>query len=209
MENLFALLTIGALYLATKASPGPIFLVLSHYSMAGLKRSAIMIAIGTTTGSFAWALLSMAGISAILAKMPWLYLALKVVGAVYLIYLGLSLWRTPTHKSSASRISAGITEIGLLKALRVGLITSFTNPKSGVFWTSVFVVAFPTQAPDWMYVATLSLVIAISFGWHMLLVTLFSSMGVHKFYLRARRKIDRFTGTLLVAFGLKLLTDDR
>ena len=95
MENLIALLTFGALYLAAKASPGPIFLVLSNYSMAGLKRSAIMIAIGITTGSLAWAILSMAGISAILAKMPWLYLALKAVGAVYLIYLGLSLWRTP------------------------------------------------------------------------------------------------------------------
>jgi threonine efflux protein len=209
MENFIALVTIAALYLATKASPGPVFFVLTRYSMAGLKRSATMISIGITIGSFSWALLSMAGLSAILASTTWLYFTLKAIGATYLLYLGIALWRTPPDEPSPARRTSGIDELNLIKALRIGLITSFMNPKSGVFWSSVFVVAFPAQAPDWMYGATLTLVGVISFGWHMLLVTLFSTTKVRALYLHAKRTLDRITGTLLVLFGLKLLTDER
>ncbi len=209
MENFIALATIAVLYLATKASPGPVFFVLTRYSMAGLKRSATMISVGITIGSFTWALLSMAGLGALLANTTWLYFTLKTIGALYLLYLGIALWRTPLSEPSPAQKTSDIEELGLVKALRIGLVTSFMNPKSGVFWSSVFVVAFPAQAPQWMYGATLALVGVISFGWHMLLVTLFSTSGIRALYVRAKRTLDRITGTLLVLFGLKLLVEER
>jgi threonine/homoserine/homoserine lactone efflux protein len=60
-----------------------------------------------------------------------------------------------------------------------------------------------------MYASILVLVGVISFGWHMLLIMLFSTVRVCAFYLRAKGTLDRVTGALLVLFGLKLLSDER
>ena len=67
MDHVQSLLIIAAIYFATKASPGPIFFVLSHYALAGSKRTAVMIALGTTVGSLAWATMSLLGLAALLA----------------------------------------------------------------------------------------------------------------------------------------------
>ena len=55
MDHIQSLLIIAALYLATKASPGPVFFLLSRYAMAGSKRTAVLIALGITAGSLVWA----------------------------------------------------------------------------------------------------------------------------------------------------------
>lgn len=208
MEHALALITIAALYLAAKASPGPIFFVLSRYSMSGLKHSAILIAIGVTIGSTIWAVTSLLGLSVILVQTGWLYTLLKVAGAAYLLYLGITMLLSPSGSAADKRVRI-IGTMSNTKALRIGLLTSLTNPKSGVFWASVFVVVFPTDPPAWMYPATVIMITALSFAWHMMLVTLFSWQRVRAAYLRLKRQIDRVTGAVLVAFGIRLLTQDR
>ncbi len=93
MDHIQSLMIIAAIYLATKASPGPIFFVLSRYAMAGSKRIAILIALGITVGSMAWATMSLLGLAALLAQIGWLYAGLRLAGATYLIYLGIVLLR--------------------------------------------------------------------------------------------------------------------
>ncbi len=91
MDHIQSLMIIAALYLATKASPGPIFFVLSRYAMAGSKQTAILIAIGITVGSLAWVTMSLLGLAALLTQIGWLYTGLRLAGATYLIYLGFML----------------------------------------------------------------------------------------------------------------------
>ena len=207
MEHIVALATIAALYLAAKASPGPIFFVLSRYSMAGLKRSAILIAIGVTTGSTIWAVASLLGLSVLLLHTGWLYILLKGAGAAYLLYLGIMMLLS--SGSVADKPVRVVETMSNTRALQIGLLTSLTNPKSGVFWASVFVVAYPTDPPAWMYPVTVIMITVFSFGWHMLLVTLFSWQRIRAVYLRLKRRIDRATGMVLVAFGIRLIIPDR
>ena len=210
MDHVQSLLIIAAIYLATKASPGPIFFVLSHYAMAGPKRTAVLIALGTTVGSLAWATMSLAGLAALLARIGWLYTGLRWAGSAYLIYLGIMLLRASRHRLAKSDKDQRATDVlSAFHALRLGLVTSLTNPKSGVFWSSVFLVAFPVSPPEWVYAATFSLVLIISLGWHMLLVMTFSTVRVRGTYLRFNAWIDRVAGSVLILFGIRLALDDR
>ncbi len=210
MDHIQSLMIIAAIYLATKASPGPIFFVLSRYAMAGSKRIAILIALGITVGSMAWATMSLLGLAALLAQIGWLYAGLRLAGATYLIYLGIVLLRASRQQSAEGGKNRRVTPaLSASHALRLGLVTSLTNPKSGVFWTSVFLVAFPISPPGWVYAATFMLVLMISFGWHMLLVMIFSTAPVRGAYLRFKAWIDRIAGSLLILFGIRLALDDR
>ncbi|MCH9020106.1 MAG: LysE family transporter [Proteobacteria bacterium] len=208
MEHAFTLAIIAALYLAAKASPGPIFFVLSRYSMAGLRRSATLIAIGITTGSTVWAVMSLMGLSMVLMQTGWLYAALKIAGGAYLLYLGATMLLSSSQPAADTPVST-VDTMSAAKALRIGLLTSLTNPKSGVFWTSVFLVAFPPDAPAWMYPTTVCMITAMSFAWHMMLVTVFSWQRIRTVYVRIKRHIDRLTGTILILFGIRLLASDR
>ncbi len=210
MDHLQSLLIIAAIYLATKASPGPIFFVLSRYAMAGSKQTAILIAIGITVGSLAWATMSLLGLAVLLTHIGWLYTGLRLAGASYLIYLGIMLLRASRQQLAAGDKRGRVTNaLSAPQALRLGLVTSLTNPKSGVFWSSVFLVAFPISPPGWVYAATFMLVLTISFGWHMLLVMIFSTDRARGAYMRFKVWIDRVAGSLLILFGIRLVLDDR
>lgn len=210
MDHLHSLILIAAIYLATKASPGPIFFVLSRHAMAGTRRNAILIAFGVTAGSLAWAVMSLMGFAAVLIQLGWLYTGLRLAGAAYLIYLGVMLLlasrRAVAEDSESDWYAAVLDAPG---ALRLGLMTSLSNPKSAVFWSSVFLVVFPSAPPGWMYGATLVLVLAISFGWHMLLVVIFSTERARLTYMRLKTWIDRIAGSLLILLGVRLALDDR
>lgn len=210
MDHIQSLMIIAALYLATKASPGPIFFVLSRYAMAGSKQTAILIAIGITVGSLAWVTMSLLGLAALLTQIGWLYTGLRLAGATYLIYLGFMLLRASRQQLAEGDKNGRVTNaLSAPQALRLGLLTSLTNPKSGVFWSSVFLVAFPVSPPGWVYTATFMLVLTISFGWHMLLVMIFSTDRVRGTYMRFKVWIDRVAGSLLILFGIRLVLDDR
>jgi threonine efflux protein len=135
-------------------------------------------------------------------RADWLYLAIRLAGASYLIWLGIRLLLGAVRPATAQIASA--TAMRPARAWRAGLITSLTNPKSGAFWTSVFATTFPTDAPAWMFVASAAMIAALSLGWHLGLATMFTSARVQAGYKRMRRAIDGVPGAILVAFGLRL-----
>jgi threonine efflux protein len=207
MSYLPNLLTIAGLYLLAVASPGPSFFVITQFSLGGKRRSARSVALGISTGSVVWALLAMFGVAALLASADWLYLAIRIAGAVYLIVLGIKLLLGAVRPATARIASA--TAMRPTRAWQAGLITSLTNPKSGAFWTSVFATTFPADSPAWMFVATAAMIAGLSLGWHLGLATVFTSARVQAGYQRLRRPIDAVSGAILVAFGLRLALSRR
>ena len=126
------------------------------------------------------------------------------------IYLGIMLLCASRQQLAEGDKNGRVTNaLSAPQALRLGLVTSLTNPKSGVFWSSVFLVAFPISPPGWVYAATFMLVLTISFGWHMLLVMIFSTDRARGAYMRFKVWIDRVAGSLLILFGIRLVLDDR
>ena len=83
--------------------PGPTVLLVVSYALGQGRRSALATVAGVTLGDLTAVTLAMVGLGALLAASSELFTALRWVGAVYLIYLGIRLWRTPVVPLSSHR----------------------------------------------------------------------------------------------------------
>jgi threonine/homoserine/homoserine lactone efflux protein len=199
-----SLLLLAGLYLLILASPGPNFFILSQLALDGRHREARNVVLGLTTGSITWAVLALAGLPTLLAQYSWLADAVRVLGALYLVWYGGRLLfgaavSAPRRDLDAPPVSAGRIRLG---AYRTGLLTGLTNPKGAAFWTGVFAAAFPAHPPTWFYPTTVLLIAALSLSWHLGITVLFASRPLRAAYLRAERVINGVAGGVLVGLGL-------
>ncbi|WP_415774462.1 LysE family translocator [Paraburkholderia sp. J94] len=216
VHHLATLLQIAVVYLFALISPGPNFFMVTQLSLAGRRGLGIASAFGVGTGSTLWAALAMLGFAAVLQHIDWLYQGVRIGGALYLLWFGLKLLRAGMRRDTASQPAASSAPVAplpppdrraWLRTWRAGFLTCLTNPKSCVFWTSVFAAVFPAHPPTWFYGAALALVATMSFGWHAGLALLFADQRTQRGYQRLRRPIDAFCGTALIGLAAKLAAD--
>ena len=131
--------------------PGPTVLLVVSYALGQGWRTALPMAIGVALGDFTAMTLSMLGLGALLAASATLFTALKWIGAAYLVWLGIKLWRAnPNPEAMAQRASATSTRKALLHAYAVTAL----NPKSIVFFVA-FVPQFLNPAAPYLPQATI------------------------------------------------------
>ena len=205
MTYVFSLLTLAAVYLAVLASPGPNFFILSQLSLDGRQRDARWTVLGITTGSVVWVLISLAGLSALFASHPMMATAVRVLGAVYLIWYGFLLLRSALASRGKPRaaLHSASSPVSPRAAYRTGLMTGLTNPKGAAFWTSAFATLLPQHAPAWFFAATVLMVAVLSLGWHLGITAVFGLPSLRQRYLRFERAINGVAGGALVLLGLQ------
>lgn len=116
--------------------PGPTILLVIGQSLGGGLRNALPLAAGVALGDLVAMVLSLAGLGAVLAASATLFAALKWVGAAYLIWLGVTMWRAPVAAEAPPPLPPG-------RAMRQAFIVTALNPKGIVFF-----VAFVPQFID-------------------------------------------------------------
>lgn len=82
------ILAFAGIWAITIMSPGPDFVVTIRYATAGSRRHGVMAALGVAAGCTVWAVGSLLGLSVLLSEVRWLYDLVRLVGALYLVYLG-------------------------------------------------------------------------------------------------------------------------
>ena len=119
--------------------PGPTVLLVVSYALGQGWRTALPMAVGVALGDFTAMTLSMLGIGALLAASATVFTVLKIVGAVYLVYLGVKLFRAGGTLRAAPRADAAPS----LKMMAHAWLVTALNPKSITFF-----VAFLPQFLD-------------------------------------------------------------
>jgi threonine/homoserine/homoserine lactone efflux protein len=193
-------LAIGAM------SPGPSFVLVVRTAVAQSRRDGLATALGMGVGGVIFAGLALAGLQTLLARAAWLYVGLKIAGGLYLIYLGVMLWRAarqPLAMGTAGEAASG----RLGKSFLLGLGTQISNPKTAVVYGSIFAALLPAQPAAWLILALPPLVFAVEAGWYIIVALLFSSTRPRDVYLRSKRWIDRLAGAVLGALGLRLIVE--
>ena len=146
-----------------------------------------------------WTLLALLGLDGIFRLFPWLYVALKTLGAGYLIYIAVSTWRHAGQPVSAAEAPA------TRRAFLSGVLVNLGNPKSVFFAAAVLVVIFP---PD-MSLAGKALIffnhLLVEWTVQPLLAVMLSTGTVRRRYLAFKPVLDRVTAVILGALGLRLL----
>jgi threonine/homoserine/homoserine lactone efflux protein len=208
MDHVVALFGLAVVHLLAVASPGPsTVLVIQTAAVAG-RRGGLLAAFAMMVGALAWAAAALYGLQALFARFEWLYVAFRIGGALYLLYLAVMIWRhagDPLPEIAVDRASHMTGWQGFLRALLLQL----SNPKIMVFFGSIFLSLLPQSTPAWMDGTVLAIVALNEFGWFALLALLFSGGPARAFYRRAKRWLDRVMGGVLGLLGLRLIFADR
>lgn len=194
------LLTIGFLHWLVLLLPGANFLLVGQLAASGKRACACAAAFGVTTVTFTWATLAILGIGLIFNAHPAWRQALQVAGGVYLCHLGWKLWRSQGMTAN----TAGI-QLSNWAAFRLGFITNILNPKTALFFGSVFATALPANASLVLVASAVVLVYLNALVWHLFLAVAFSHPRVQVVYDDNMALFSKLAGVLVGAFGAKLI----
>jgi len=184
-------------------------LVLRTSAVEGGKQ-AMLAGIGICFGCLLWGVAASFGLSALLAVSGFAYKVLRIVGAIYLGYLGIKLLIrafASTSSGNGAEPEEYASRDGSLWFKR-GLLTNLLNPKVGVFYLSFLPQFIPAGVPVWSFSILLALIHATEGLLWFLLLT--NATELISSWLRQRRVVmalDSLMGAILIAFGLKLVLD--
>jgi threonine/homoserine/homoserine lactone efflux protein len=205
--NLPAFLGVCLLVIMT---PGQDTALIVRRTLAGGRRSGLFVALGVCTGQLLWTLAVGAGVAALLLAWEPAFLALRYVGAAYLIYLGAHALRDAIRGAGAGADSAAAERKPAAPALRSaaayrqGLISNLGNAKVAVFFTSLlpqFGATFPAMLALGLIFASITLV------WLSCYAAAVDRLGGWLRRSAVRRALDAVTGTVLGALGVRLAAE--
>lgn len=204
-DQLFAFLLAA---IAITATPGPDNLMVLGMGMAKGRARGLAFGLGCAAGCLSHTVLAVLGVGALVAASPVALTGLRVVGGLYLIWLGIQSWRGAGNAPAAPAFDAQADSLGRLFAK--GLFANAINPKVVLFFLS-FLPQFvaPAQGPVTGQLAVLGVLFtlqaAVLFG---LLAFFAGSIGQ---WLTQRpaaaRWLDRVAGTVFVALGARLVAE--
>ena len=192
-------------HLAAAFSPGPAVLMTVRIAASRGMATAACYAVGIAIGAVVWAAAALLGVAVLFQILPGLFLALKLFGAAFLIWVGIQTWR---HADSPlETATATARPLSPLGAVRFGLVLQLTNPKPAVFFGAVFVTLVPPHAPLPWVAVILAIVFANEVAANLLVARLFSLPRSRSAYTRLKGRIERVFGAMLAGFGLTLALD--
>lgn len=192
-------------FLLAIASPGPNIMAVIGTSMSVNRASGMALAMGVATGSFTWALLTVFGLSAILATYASALLFIKIFGGLYLLWLAYKSFKSALsrHDIEATELAGGRrSPFGYLKR---GYIIQMTNPKAALAWIAIISLGLKDGAPVWVGVVIVLGTFALSIIIHMFYALAFSTPVMVRLYGKARRGIQGLLGTVFAFAGLRLI----
>jgi threonine/homoserine/homoserine lactone efflux protein len=202
LTNLAAFLGVAALVIVT---PGQDTALTIRNSLLGGRRNGVFTAAGVATGQCGWAIATSAGLAALLVASEPAFLALRVFGAAYLVFLGAqALWSSVRRSEKRKVIAASVRDPRPRLAFRQGLTSNLGNPKMAIF--------FPSLLPQFAHSFAALLVFGLVFALMTLVWLTAYAFAVAKAgdvlrRPRIRRTIDVVVGAVLVAFGIRLATE--
>jgi threonine/homoserine/homoserine lactone efflux protein len=207
---LLAFLGIAALVIVT---PGPDTALTIRNTLSGGRSGGVGTALGVAAGQTVWTIAASAGLAALLVASAPAFTALRLAGAVYLVWLGAySLWIALRGGKGPTRAvePGGVRQLGPRAAFRQGVLSNLGNPKMAVFFTSLL----PQFAPSDH--ASLGTLLALGFlfcgmtlTWLVAYAVVVARMGDVLRRSGIRRVIEALTGLVLLALGARLALDRR
>lgn len=196
------IISVSVIAMFMSISPGADFVMVTRNSIFHSRKAGLFSALGISLAIWIHVAYSIAGLAVIISNSVVLFSIIKYLGAAYLIYMG---W-----KSFQSKTDVEIVEIENKKlisnfsALKVGFITNALNPKTTIFFLSIFTQVVNPETPiilQILYGAIISLA-------HLLWFSSVAMCITHPFLLKLFNKnniiIERVIGSMLIGFGLKV-----
>jgi len=206
LDSLLAFVAVSAIVICT---PGQDTALTIRNTLTGGRGSGVATAGGVALGQAVWTIAASAGVVALLTASEPVFRALKLAGAAYLVYLGAqSLWAAIARRAHEHTVRASVP-LSPSRSLRQGVLSNLGNPKMAVFFASLLPQFAPEGSASFAALLALGfLFCAMTFTWLTVYAVAVARLG-RVLTGTVRRALDTVTGVVLVALGLRLVTEDR
>lgn len=200
------LLTICALHYVAQLSPGPDIILITKSSASTTRRNTIHIIAGISLGIVLWVVLTLLGFTVLVEQFPCIQQVLMLIGGLFLAKMG---WAMLSGGLRSLKQSTALEDVQAQSSAQknyflLGLFTNLSNPKTLIYFSSVFSLALSSSASDYLK-AQLAVIIPLqTFLTFVLLMLLLSQPKIKAVYQRSGSYIDILSGALFLIFALWL-----
>jgi threonine/homoserine/homoserine lactone efflux protein len=199
LAGIIAALSIGAV------SPGPSFVMVARTAVAASRLEGVTAALGMGAGGAVFGTIALLGLQAVLLAVPAVYVAFKVLGGLYLAYLGWRIFKAAQQPLALQDVAPG--ERGrTARSFWLGFATQVSNPKTAIVYASVFAAFLPPAFSAFFAATLITAVFFIEAGWYTIAALALSARGPRTVYLSYKTWVDRLAGTVMMGLGLRLVT---
>jgi len=188
--------------------PGPAMLYAAARTLAGGRRAGLMASLGLHLGGYVHVTAAAAGLAILFHAVPPLFMAMKLAGAAYLVWLGLSLFR---DRDCVERPQ--LAPVSARRAFVQSIVVEVLNPKTAIFFLAFLpqFVDASASLPVWAQLLLLGTTVNLSFSLVDIICVMSASAVMAKLHgsRRSQRVIQRIGGSILIALGLRLAFQDR
>ncbi|MFH8519770.1 LysE family translocator [Streptomyces gelaticus] len=195
------LIAVAVITVLAVISPGADFAMVVRNSYLYGRTTGLMAAAGVATGVLVHVTYTMLGVGLLIASSTALFTAIKLVGAAYLVYIGVRTFFAPGDVEVDLESEPQLTRLG---ALRTGFLTNALNPKTTLFVVSTFTQVVGPETAVWQQAGYGLFMSAAHFGWFALVALFFSNSRLRTSMLRWQKALNRGIGSVLVGLGVTL-----
>jgi threonine/homoserine/homoserine lactone efflux protein len=184
--------------------PGPDSFVVLRTALANGPRAGTWAAAGSAAGNMLWGAASALGIAAVLAASATAFSTVKLLGAAYLLVIGVQALRAARRGDSLASDAIERSELSRSAAFRRGLASDLLNVKVGLFWTALVPQFVGAESSALLPVAMVAAMAAIVFAWLTAYAHLAARLSRTLRRRRSSQAVNGTVGTVLVALGGRL-----
>jgi RhtB (resistance to homoserine/threonine) family protein len=192
--------------------PGPDTAVVTKNVLMHGRRAALGTSFGVSAGIALWTIAAALGVASLVRASEVAFTVLKLVGALYLVWLGIQAWRAASHATNPDGTGHANprTALGARGGFRQGLFSDLANPKIGVFFTSLLPQFVDPGKPVLLPFLALGAVFVLMTVIWLLAYCMVAARAAQTLQRpRVKAALDRVTGTVLIGIGLRLATERR
>src|SRR5260370_34934608 len=196
--------TVVSLFLLGLVSPGPNFFVVVQSTLNSRRSGGLGTGRGAATGDVLYAAGGLFGVAKLIETSGHVMMTIKFLGGLYLIWIGIRMLLRRAAKSQ-HHSSPSCTHDSLIRHYARGVATDLSNPKTIVFFASIFAVTVQPEPPGVVRLALLVGIILPSITWRFLRSLVFATARIRAAYQRSQRYVERVFRAILFLFGAHLL----
>ena len=204
-----AFLTVVVVHLLAVISPGPDFAMATRNSLIYSRRAGIFTSLGLGLGIGIHVAYSLLGIGLLISKSIVLFSIIKWVGALYLVYIGYKSLRAKPTTTETEVVAVAMQTLTDFKAIRIGFLTNALNPKATLFFLALFTQVIDPATPLWVQLLYGIEMITMTFVWFAFVSLVFSNPLLKRKISAVQHHIERVTGVVLIALGIKVALSSR
>lgn len=196
-------LLLVAVFFVALISPGPDFVMAVRNSVLHSRKAGIFTALGFALGVVVHVTYCLAGLAFLISQSVVVFNVIKVVGALYLFYVGYQALRSKGFAPGEAGDDPKVT-MSPMAALSSGFITNLFNPKATLFFLALFTQILDPQIGLTEKILYGLTCVVMTFLWFSVVATVLTTPKVKAAFLRFSKWIDRGCGVVFIGLGLKL-----